>query len=104
MYNEAITLVAETQAADEYGYMRTVTTSRTVFAKLMSIGMTEFYQAQAVGVKPEIKFVIPDYLEYQGEEKILYAPYQGSEEEYRILRTYRNGNELEITCYRGNEE
>lgn len=105
MYNEVIKLVAEAKSVDEYGDTVAVETERTVFAELKSIGQSEFYQAQAVGLKPEIKFVLADYLEYANEKIVKYKAFnQEEEEQYTVLRTYRNGHELELVCKRGIEE
>lgn len=101
MYNDIIKLVGETIVVNEYGDQTTQRTERTVFARLQSIGQNEFYQAQAVGLKPEIKFVLADFLEYQDEKILKYAKFNGTTEEYTILRTYRNNNELELVCKRG---
>lgn len=101
MYNEIIKLIKEKKSNDEYGDLIVETSERVVFADLRSIGQTEFYQAQTVGLKPEIKFVLADYLEYQKEKILKYQPFDGPEEEYEVLRTFRNGNELEIVCKRG---
>ena len=68
---------------------------RDVFCRVASIGMREFYQAHAVDFHPEVKFIVADYLEYGGETL---AEYNG--ETYRILRTYRTGQELEIIAER----
>lgn len=68
-----------------------------IFAEIKSIGMKEFYQAQTAGSKPEIKFIITDYMDYQGQEYLIHDNIR-----YKVLRTYRTGNnELEITCYGG---
>lgn len=95
MYNEVIKLISESKSTDAYGDTVIQETERTVFCKVASIGQKEFYQSQAVGLKPEIKFVLSDYFEYQNE---LVCEYNG--ERYKILRTYRNGLTLELTCYR----
>lgn len=101
-YNDVIKLVKKQLAGtDEYGDPIYVLTERVVFAETRSIGQQEFYQAQATGLKPEIKFVIADYFDYQGESFLKYTDYTGTEEEYSIIRTYRNNNQLEITCKRG---
>lgn len=105
MYNEIIVLVAEKRLINEYGDAEIQTNEREVFAELKSIGQSEFYQAQSTGLKPEIKFIIPDYLEYHNEKKIKYQAFnEDAEEEYTVIRTYRNGNSLEIVCKRGVEE
>lgn len=104
MYNETIILVAESKAADEYGDLQITASQREIFATLKSITQSEFYQAQAIGLKPEVKFVIADYLDYAGEKVVKYTPFGGSEEEYRVIRTYRDGNTLELVCKRGVDE
>lgn len=101
MYNEVIKLISEEKTINEYGDTVVAKSERPVFAQLRSIGQSEFYQAQAVGLKPEIKFVLSDFLEYQNEKIIRYTPFNGQEEEYTVLRTYRANNELEIVCKRG---
>lgn len=55
-------------------------------------------------MKPEIKFVLADYLEYKYEPIIRYQAFNETEEkEYSVIRTYRNGNQIEIICQRGVE-
>ena len=92
---EVITLIQQTHGVDAYGDPEVTEITRDVFAKMGSIGQKEFYQAHAVGLQPEIKFVLSDYLDYEGESLV---QYEG--QRYRVLRTYRNGQELEITVYR----
>lgn len=105
MYNETIKLVAETKTVDEYGDTIIVETEKRVFARLMSVGQSEFYQAQALGLKPEIKFVLADYLDYNDEKVIKYKAFNQDEEEvYTVIRTYRKDNTLEIVCKRGVDE
>lgn len=92
--NDVITLIKQTHSVDDYGDPLVAESTRDVFARLGSIGQQEFYQAHAVGLKPEIKFVLADYLDYEGESHV---QYEG--QRYRVLRTYRKGQELEITVY-----
>ena len=72
---------------------------REVFCGFRSIGMKEFYQASGTAYHPELKLVLPDYLEYDGETL---ADYNG--QRYRILRTYRTGQELELTLEKASDE
>ncbi len=72
---------------------------RDVFCALRSVGHTEFYEAYAVDCHPELKFVLADYLEYNGETFIKYG-----DDIYRVIRTYRIGQELEITVGRASAE
>lgn len=102
MFDSVIKLVSEIKVVDEYGDLISEEREREVFAELRSVGQSEFYQAQALGLKPEIKFLLPDYLEYQGEQKLRFQDFGESEEkEYTVLRTFRNGNVLELVCKRG---
>lgn len=93
--NEVISLIQQTHGVDDYGDPVITDTSREVFAKLGSIGQKEFYQAHAVGLQPEVKFILADYLDYDGEEQVEHNGVR-----YRVLRTYRKGQELELTVYR----
>lgn len=103
MFDSVITLMKETNTVNEYGDTVQTFTERNVFAEVKSIGQNEFYQAEAVGLKPEIKFVIADFADYQNEKKLKYTPFGGVEEIYSVIRTYRNKINLEIVCARGIE-
>lgn len=99
MYNEIIYLADEviTDEKDDYGDPVTKFEISQLFAKQKSISQTEFYQAQTSDFKPEIKFKIPDYLDYSDQKYLIHENVR-----YKILRTYRTEeNELEITCYGG---
>lgn len=93
--NDIITLIATTTNQDEYGDPVVSQTRREVFCDVASIGQKEFYQAQAVGLQPEVKFVLADHLDYEGEELVEHGG-----QLLRVLRTYRAGRSLEIVCYR----
>lgn len=99
MYNDIIYLIRKvgTGEVDEYGNDVFKTEATMLFAERRSVGQKEFYQAQTDGLKPEIKFVLPDYLDYHDEPFVAYDGVR-----YKVLRTYQNErNELEITCYGG---
>ena len=93
--NDVLTLIQQIPGVDEYGDPVTTETGRDVFVRLGSIGQKEFYQAHAVGLQPELKFIMADYLDYNGE---MLAAYNG--QRYRVLRIFRSGQELELICYR----
>lgn len=86
--NDILTLVG--RSFDEDGNL-TSETRRDVFCKLESVGRSEFYQAQATDLRPELVFVLADYYDYEGEFLCIY---EGTW--YRVIRTYRKGQELEI--------
>ncbi len=66
-----------------------------VIARIRSVGQSEFYQAQALGQKPEIKAVIWA-AEYDGQRQ---AEIGGRV--YRINRTFQNGDHMELVCQSG---
>lgn len=92
---DVLTLIRQETTVDEYGDPVITETRREIFAEQMSIGQKEFYQAHAVGLQPEIKFKLADYLDYENEPCV-----EHTGQRYRVLRTYRTGQELEIVCYR----
>ena len=69
MYDEVIYLLTTQNVTNEVGDQIEQQEKTMRFAKLKSIGQTEFYQAQANGLKPELKFVLADFLEYEGQEE-----------------------------------
>lgn len=72
---------------------------REVFASLRSIGTREFYEAATTDYHPELKFVIADYLDYEGETLVVHDG-----QAYRVVRTYRTGQALELTVERASAE
>ena len=61
--------------------------------------MKEFYEANARDFYPEMKFILADYLDYDNEQLVDYNGLR-----YRVLRTYRAGQELEIVVTRASAE
>lgn len=72
---------------------------REVFCRLRSVGHTEFYEAHSVDYHPELVFVLADSLDYAGESLVEHDAVL-----YRVIRTYRTGQELEITVGRASAE
>lgn len=95
--NEMLILVGRTLADD--GYTVTGETRREVLCRLASIGQTEFYQAQATDLRPELKFILTDYLDYEGEYLCIFDDVW-----YRVIRTYRVGQALEIVVQKATPE
>ena len=66
---------------------------REVFADKQSIRQSEFYQAAATGLRPELMFVVRS-VDYNGEQKLKY-----NDKEYAVIRTYDKDGELtELIC------
>jgi len=98
MYNDIIYLLSTQRTTNEVGDQIETMVKTMRFAKLKSIGQSEFYQAQSTGLKPEIKFVLADYLDYEGQEEVIHNNFR-----YKVLRTFKpeDKNEIEIVCYGG---
>lgn len=96
MYNDVITLLTITEAENDIGDLVETITKKEVYAQVRSIGMKEKYEAFAVGLKPELTFVLADYYDYDDQEFIEYNSVR-----YSVLRTYRKiTNEIEIVVTR----
>lgn len=66
-----------------------------VIARIRSVGQSEFYQAQALGQKPEVKAIIWA-AEYDGQQRV-----EIGGRAYRINRTFQDGDRMELTCQSG---
>jgi SPP1 family predicted phage head-tail adaptor len=67
--------------------------SRTVYADKKSIRQSEFYQAQATGLKPDLMFVVRS-VDYNNETKLVY-----DSKRYNIIRAFdKNGEFVELIC------
>lgn len=92
---DILTLIQVTPSRDDQGDPVLLETSRVVFCGVRSIGQQEFYQASATDFHPELKLILADYLDYQDERLVEYNGIR-----YRVIRTYRAGQELELTVER----
>jgi len=93
LFRDVVDLIAVSNSENGMGDITEGKFSRQVFANRKSIGRNEFYQAFAVGLRPELTFEVR-VAEYQGERKLSY-----SGKEYNIIRTYdKNGEIIELIC------
>lgn len=91
MKNDLVSLKSVTTTVDEIGDTVPTVVWKEIFAEKKSIKQSEFYQAQSVGIKPEITFVIHPS-EYENELEVKY-----NDKIYKVIRTYQTDNEnLEI--------
>lgn len=94
-YDHELILVDETIIEDEIGNQIPVETRTTVLCSLKSVGRSEFYDAAASGLKPEMVFVIHGY-EYNNQQRV---EFEGVK--YRVIRTYQaDFEEMELVCER----
>lgn len=93
LWRDVIYLVGETFSDNGMGDAISTTTKRQVFANKKSIRQSEFYQAQANGLKPELMFEIR-FIEYEDEQ---FIEYNGKP--YTIIRQFsKNEETVELIC------
>lgn len=82
------------QDPDPHGFTETVAEyKRMVYAIVRSVGHTELYEAMTQGLRPTLVFKLANFLDYNGERLL---EYNGCR--YRVIRTYRSGMTIELTC------
>ncbi|MFB9330097.1 phage head closure protein [Paenibacillus aurantiacus] len=97
MWRDVVYLLTPgTKTRDQYGAeVVGEPVQREVMANRKSVRQTEFYQAHAVGIRPEIVFEV-QAIEYQQEQTLIH---EGTT--YHIVRTYsKSGEKLELVCSR----
>jgi hypothetical protein len=93
MWRDVITLQAESMTINEYGDRVFNKTPVIVFANKKSIRQSEFYQAFATGLKPELMFEVRS-VDYDGQPTLLF-----NFKEYVIIRTHSKNDEItELVC------
>jgi len=93
LFRDVISLITVTTTENELGDTIEVSTERQVFADKQSVRQSEFYQAAATGLRPELMFVVRT-IEYNGETRLKY-----NGKEYSIIRAYDKDGELtELVC------
>jgi len=96
LWRDVVGLIAVTQEQEKNGEIIDVDGEpREIIANKKSVRQSEFYQAAAVGIKPEIVFEVQS-IEYNDEPKLKYG-----ETVYYIIRTFsKNGERIELICSR----
>lgn len=94
-YDHELILISQGVTEDEIGNQIPVETETPILCGLKSVGRSEFYNAAATGLKPEIVFIVHGY-EYSGEQKVKFEGVR-----YKVIRTYQASfEELELACER----
>jgi len=93
MSHVQIALITYTKSKNGIGDNIKTPVKRTIFARKISISQTEFYQAQATGLKPAFKFEI----RLQEYDKEQYLEFEKNT--YKIIRSYEAKKDfIEIVC------
>lgn len=88
-------LVAEDPAAHGI-FQNRKENARMVFCTVRSVSMYEYYRAKENGMEPTIVFRMP-WVNYAGEKIVLWTP-ESAQERFRVMRTYQDGDIVELTC------
>lgn len=92
MWNDVAELVSITKITDDVGDTIEKENAYQVFCNEVSIRQSEFYQAMATGIKPEITLEIHRF-EYENQKRVRYK-----NKIYEVIRTFSKNEEvLEIT-------
>lgn len=91
MYKDVGYIMCEKRSFDKHNKPRVIYEPKIFYCNELSIGQSEFYQSSSVGLKPEIKLEAR-LLDLTGITHIKY-----NDKLYKILRTYKNGDKIEIT-------
>lgn len=93
LFRDVVKLISVTVTENDMGDIIETPVEREVFADKQSIRQSEFYQAAATGLRPELMFVVRS-IDYEGEPKLKY-----NGKTYTIIRTYDKDGELtELIC------
>lgn len=94
LFREVINLISITDSTNDLGDpIKVPNKGPIVFADKQSIRQSEFYQAAAVGLKPELTFIIRT-CEYNQEPQLEF-----NSKTYNIIRTYEKDSEfIELIC------
>ena len=90
-YKDVGYLLKETHILDKYRRAKKTYKEEKVFCNLKSIGQSEFYQAVANGLKPEIK------IELKCTDIKGVTHFKLNNVIYKILRTYELQDKVELT-------
>ena len=92
-FRETVDLVSITQTTNAIGDFIDTETTSTVFADKQSIRQSEFYQAYATGLRPEIMFVIRQ-IDYSNQPRLKW-----NSKYYNIIRSFdKDGELVELIC------
>ena len=91
-FSDKIKLIEITYTENDMGDIIEGTTKTEVFANKKSIRQSEFYQAAATGLRPEIMFEVWSE-EYSSQPKVEY-----DNKEYTVIRSYDKGELTELVC------
>ena len=91
-WSDVVNLIEQTYTENSTGDTISTEKITKVYANKKSIRQSEFYQANATGLKPELLFEIHS-IEYGDQDRLGY-----NSKKYDIIRTYDKGEFIELIC------
>ena len=92
LFRDVVKLISVAVTENDMGDKIEKETETEVFANKRSIRQSEFYQAAATGLRPEIMFEVWSE-EYSNQPRLEYGSKQ-----YTIIRAYDKGEITELVC------
>lgn len=86
MWRDTGYLMTKTDTLDKFNKPHASYTETEVYCNKKSVGRTEFYQARAQGLKPEL---VVEVKQYNGEDH-----FKLNDKVYRIIRSYTKNEEV----------
>lgn len=97
LFRDVVELISITVTENDMGDIIETPVEREVYADKQSIRQSEFYQAAATGLRPELMFVMRT-IDYNQETKLRW-PAIPEGKVYNIIRTYdKDGELIELIC------
>lgn len=83
-YSEVVTLIRELEAYDAVGHVQLAEQKQESCAEIAGVTSRETYQAMAIGLSPELKIILPSFVDDYHDEKLV--EYLGRR--YHVIRVY----------------
>jgi len=95
-YDEQAVLIAETYTVNSAGDSVPTQTRKTVWVCVKSVGLKRKLEAEQSGLKIDLKFILPDRIEYADEPVIEYGSVK-----YNVVSVfYAEDNTVELSAKR----
>jgi hypothetical protein len=98
MFSEMLILLKEQQTIDDYGDTVTIYETKPVLARKDKTYISQKIDAGAKGQEIQLKFTLADYLDYEGEEEVMW-----SGKKYQVMSGDSGSREIQLVLYGGVE-
>lgn len=84
-FSDVVTLIRELESYDAEGRVQITEQRREAYAEVRSVTSRENYAAMAINLSPELKLILPSFVDDYADEKLV----EYNARRYHILRVYR---------------